>query len=54
MADGSVVIKPVFDNITTFDFDVFLRGELRHMAQVKVRNILISPTFRGDIRRVMI
>ena len=42
MADGSVVIKPVFYNITTFDFDVFLRGELRHKAQFKVKNINVS------------
>ena len=31
-----------FYNITTFDFDVFLRGELRQKAQFKVKNINVS------------
>ena len=31
-----------FYNITTFDFDVFLSGELRHKAQFKVKNIDVS------------
>ena len=31
-----------FYNITTFDFDVFLRGELKHKAQFKVKNIKVS------------